>query len=112
MNAYYISQSINDMSISKLRCVKVYGGRLQYLAFFGFVSTVLLRTLAPSHLRFRNLIRTLDRTPFDGWSAHPKGLYLHRKTQHRNTRVSSGIRTHDPSNQAAKTYTLDRTAVI
>jgi hypothetical protein len=35
MKAYYISQSINDLSVSKLRCVKVYGGRLQYLAYFG-----------------------------------------------------------------------------
>jgi hypothetical protein len=35
MNAYYISQSINDLSVSKLRCVKVYGGRLQYLAWTG-----------------------------------------------------------------------------
>jgi hypothetical protein len=35
MNAYYISQSINDLSVFKLRCVKVYGGRVQYLAYFG-----------------------------------------------------------------------------
>jgi hypothetical protein len=31
MNAYYISQSINNLSVSKLGCVKVYGGRVQYL---------------------------------------------------------------------------------
>jgi hypothetical protein len=38
----------------------------------------------------------------------------HRTTLHRNTKTnihsSSGIGTHDPSNQAAKTYALDRTA--
>jgi hypothetical protein len=34
MNSYYISQSINDLSVSKLCCGKVYGGRLQYLAYF------------------------------------------------------------------------------
>jgi hypothetical protein len=43
-----------------------------------------------------------------------QNLCLHRTTQHRNTRTnthaSSGIRTHDPSNQAAKTYALDRAA--
>jgi hypothetical protein len=38
MDAYYISQSINDLSVSKLRCVKVYGGRVQYFSYFGFVS--------------------------------------------------------------------------
>jgi hypothetical protein len=37
-NAYYISQSINDLRVSKLCCVKVYGGRVQHLAYFGFVS--------------------------------------------------------------------------
>jgi hypothetical protein len=43
-----------------------------------------------------------------------QGLYLHRTTQHRKTRKNihalSGIRTHDPSNQLAKTHTSDRTA--
>jgi hypothetical protein len=37
-------------------------------------------------------------------------------TQHRNTRTNihalSGIRTHDPSNQPAKTHTSDRTATV
>jgi hypothetical protein len=59
-------------------------------------STVLVRTLAASHRRFRNLIRTCVRTPLDKWSARRKGLYLH------------GIRTHGPNNQAAKTYALGR----
>jgi hypothetical protein len=74
-------------------------------------STVLVRTLAATHSRFRNVIKTLGltlMTPLDEWSAHRKGLYLRRTTQHRNTKTnihaSSGIRTQDPSNQAAKTY--------
>jgi hypothetical protein len=66
-------------------------------------STVLVRTLATSSRRFLNLIRTLGRTLLDKWSAHCKGLYLHRTTQHRNTKTnihaSSVIWTHDPSNQ-------------
>jgi hypothetical protein len=74
-------------------------------------STVLVRTLAASHQRFRNLIKTFGKTPLDEWSARRKGLYLHRTTQHRNTKTnihaSSGIRTHGPSNQAAKPYALE-----
>jgi hypothetical protein len=53
-------------------------------------------------------------TPLDVRSAHRKGLYVHRPTQHRNTKrniyAPRVIRTHDPSNQAAKTYVLDRAA--
>jgi hypothetical protein len=68
--------------------------------------------MAAAHRRFRNLIKTRGRTTLDEWSARRKGLYLHRTTQHRNTKTnihaSSGIRTHDPINQAAKTYALDR----
>jgi hypothetical protein len=45
-----------------------------------------------------------------------QGLYLHRTTQHRKTRTNihalSGIRTHDPSNQPAKTHASDRTATV
>jgi hypothetical protein len=68
-------------------------------------------TLAASHRRFRNIIiKTHGRTPLDEWSTLRKGLYLHRTTQHRNTKTnihaSSGIGTHDLSNQAA----LDRAA--
>jgi hypothetical protein len=43
-----------------------------------------------------------------------QGLYLHRTTQHRKTRKNihalSGIRTHDPSIQEAKTHALDLAA--
>jgi hypothetical protein len=76
--------------------------------------TVFVRTLSASHRRFHNLIKTLGRTPLDDWSARRKGLYLHTTTQHRNTKTnihaSSGIRPHDPSFQAAKTYALDGAA--
>jgi hypothetical protein len=45
-----------------------------------------------------------------------QGLYLHRTTQHWKTRTKihalSGIRTHDPSNQPAKTHASDRTATV
>jgi hypothetical protein len=45
-----------------------------------------------------------------------QGLYLHRTTQHRKTRTNihtlSGIRTHEPSNQPAKTHASDRTATV
>jgi hypothetical protein len=66
-------------------------------------STALVRTLATSHRRFRNL----SKTPLDEWSARRKGLYLHPTTQQRNIKINihalSGIRTHDASNQEAKT---------
>jgi hypothetical protein len=75
-------------------------------------STALVKTLTASHRTFCSLTKTHGRTPLDEWSARRKGLYLHRTTQHRNTKTniqaSSGIRTHDPSNQAAKTYALDQ----
>jgi hypothetical protein len=45
-----------------------------------------------------------------------QGLYLHGTTQHRKTRTNihalSEIRTHDPSNQPAKTQASDRTAAV
>jgi predicted component of type VI protein secretion system len=45
-----------------------------------------------------------------------QGLFLHRTTQHRKTRTNilalSGIRTHDPRNQPAKTHASDRTAAV
>jgi hypothetical protein len=51
---------------------------------------------------FRHIVGLLGRV-----ISPSQGLYLHRTTQHRKTRtnihVLSGIRTHDPSNQPAKT---------
>jgi hypothetical protein len=46
--------------------------------------------------------------------SQPQSLYLRRIMQHRNTKTNihawSGIRIHDPINQVAKTYALDRVA--
>jgi hypothetical protein len=74
-------------------------------------SSVALQSLqgpCPPHTRGFVIIKTHGKTPLDEWSARRKGLYLHRKTQHRNTKTnihaSSGIRTHGPSNQPAKIY--------
>jgi hypothetical protein len=45
-----------------------------------------------------------------------QGLYLHRTTLHRKMRTNIhaliGIRTHDPSNQPAKTHASDFTATV
>jgi hypothetical protein len=72
------------------------------------VSTVLLRILVASHRKFRNLIKTLGKTPLNEWLARRKGLYLRKTTLHRNTKTniyaSSGILTHDPSNQRGRSY--------
>jgi hypothetical protein len=52
-------------------------------------------------------IQTHSRTPLDEWSARRRDLYLHRTGQHNieiqetNIHAPSGIRTRDPSNQAA-----------
>jgi hypothetical protein len=50
-------------------------------------STVLVRTLAASHRRFRNLTKILGRTPLDGLPARRKSLYLHRTIRHRNIKT-------------------------
>jgi hypothetical protein len=60
---------------------------------------------------FRHMVGLLGRV-----ISPSQGLYLHRTTQHRKTRTNirafSGIRTHDPSNQPAKTSASDRTATV
>jgi hypothetical protein len=60
---------------------------------------------------FRHMVGLLGRV-----ISPSQGLYLHRTTQHRKTRTNNhafnGIRTHDPSNQPAKTYVSDRTATV
>jgi hypothetical protein len=59
---------------------------------------------------FRHMVGLLGRV-----ISPSQGLYLHRTTHHRKTRTNihalSGIRTHDPSNQPAKTHASDRTAL-
>jgi hypothetical protein len=60
---------------------------------------------------FRHMVGLLGRV-----ICPSQGFYLHRTTQHRKTRTNihalSGIRTHDPSNQPAKTQASDRTATV
>jgi hypothetical protein len=60
---------------------------------------------------FRHMIGLLGRV-----ISPSQGLYLHRTTQHRKTWTNihalSGIRTHDPSNQRAKTHASDPTATV
>jgi hypothetical protein len=60
---------------------------------------------------FRHMVGLLGRV-----ISPSQGLYLHRTTQHRKTRTNihalSGIRTHDPSNQPAKTHASDCTATV
>jgi hypothetical protein len=60
---------------------------------------------------FRHMVGLLGRV-----ISPSQGLYIHRITQHRKTRTNihalSGIRTHVPSNQPAKTHTSDRTAAV
>jgi hypothetical protein len=59
---------------------------------------------------FRQMVGLLGRV-----ISPSQGLYLHR-TQHRKTRTNihalSGIRTHDPSNQPAKTHASDSTVTV
>jgi hypothetical protein len=51
---------------------------------------------------------TLGRTPLNEWSARRRGRYLHntKQTQETNIHDFSGIRTRDPSNQAASDLRL------
>jgi hypothetical protein len=71
-------------------------------------STVLARTLAASHRRFRNLIKTLGGTSDQPVAKASTYTGQSNTETQRNIHASSGIRTHDPSNEAAKTYALDR----
>jgi hypothetical protein len=60
---------------------------------------------------FRHMVGFLGRV-----ISPSQGPYLHRTTQHRKTRTNihalSGIRTHDPSNQPAKSHASDSTATV
>jgi hypothetical protein len=70
----------------------------------------------PPLLRFPNHTQ-LDihgRTPLDKWSAHRRGLYLHRKTQHISTRQttmpSAGFEPAIPATKRLQTYALEHMA--
>jgi hypothetical protein len=83
--------------------------------FFSCGSTVLLDPGRLTYSRFLELFRHM--VGLLGRVISPsQGLYLHSTTQHKKTRTNihalSGIRTHDPSNQSAKTHASDRTATV
>jgi hypothetical protein len=60
---------------------------------------------------FRHMVGLLGRV-----ISPSQGIYLYGTTQHRKTRTNihtlSGIRTHDPSNQPAKTHASNLTATV
>jgi hypothetical protein len=64
--------------------------------------------------RLLNVYYTLDRTPFDEGSSCRKGLYLHRTTQHINTRQTSmpsaRFEPSIPATKRPQTYALGRAA--
>jgi hypothetical protein len=68
-------------------------------------STLLVRTLTASHRKFRHAVGLLW-TSYQSITKASTYTEQHNTTQHRNTKTnihaSIGIRTHDPSNQAAK----------
>jgi hypothetical protein len=83
-----------------------------------FFSVALQSLLDPGRLTYRRFLELFRHTVgLLGRVINPsQGLYLHRTTQHRKTRTNihalSGIRTHDPSNQPAKTHASDCTATV
>jgi hypothetical protein len=67
-------------------------------------------------LTYRRFLELFRQTVGLGRVISPsQGLYLHRTGQHNTEKriyALSGIRTHDPSNQPAKTHASDRTATV
>jgi hypothetical protein len=51
---------------------------------------------------------TFHRTPWTSDQPVTRRLPTRDNTTQKNTHASSGTRAHDPSNQVAKTYALDR----
>jgi hypothetical protein len=86
-----------------------------FVTFFFPVALQSLKDLGRLTYRFldlfRHMVGRLGRV-----ISPSQGLYLHRARQHRKTWANihalSGIRTHDPSNQPAKTHASDRTATV
>jgi hypothetical protein len=86
-----------------------------YVFFFPLALQSLKDLGRLTYMRFLELLRHI--VGLLGRVIRPsQGLYLHRTTQHRKTRTNihalSGIRTHNPSNQPAKTHASDRTATV
>jgi hypothetical protein len=87
-----------------------------FLGIFFFVALQFLKDLDHvTYRRFLELFRLMVGLLGRVFSPS-RGLYLHRTTQHRKTGTNihalSWIRTHDLSNQPAKTHASDRTASV
>jgi hypothetical protein len=98
-NVFSSSQSLQLAA----RCLFLHDNLVNNIFFLWHYNP--LWALSSSVLRFLNHTQTHGRTPLHEWSAHRRGLYLHRTTQNINTRdihALSGIRTRDSSNQAAR----------
>jgi hypothetical protein len=93
-----------------MRIAAVYTGHLLLIFSVALQSLVGLTYRRFLEL-FRHMVGLLRRV-----ISPSQGLYLRRTTQHRKMRTNihalSGIRTHDPSNQPAKTHASDRTAIV
>jgi hypothetical protein len=111
----------SESIVSELKCFMP--DRESYFSFYYIGTTVhpkpwpFWRTFLPIFRTFLNIL-TFSRTLWMGGVIYQpsQGLYLHRTTQHRKMRTyihaSSGIQTHDPNVQVAKTYTLDHAAAV
>jgi hypothetical protein len=66
--------------------------------------------VAPDHIQWQ----TLDRTSLDKWSARRSGLHLYntQRSQETNIHAPSGIRTCNPSKQAAEEPTPSETLPV
>lgn len=95
---YYLLSQTRQIGLPVNKTIYDFFG-LERLSSF---SDVLLKCL--------NIVNTKGRTPLDEGSALRNGLCRHKTTQHVNTKknmhASSGIQTHDPSKQVAKTHAL------
>jgi hypothetical protein len=92
--------------------------RIQYILYDFFFPVALQSfwTLAASHIG--GFLSYLDMwwDSLDEWSARRKASTYtgqhNTERQGTNIHALSGIRTHDPSNQPAKTHASDRTATV
>jgi hypothetical protein len=114
---YRVSQKdVNKRLIFRIiMCIHLFGIPCIYIVNFFFpVDLQSLKDLG--RLTYRRFLELFGHMVglFGRVISPSQGLYLHRTTQHRKTRTNihalSGIRTHDPNNQLAKTQASDRTA--
>jgi hypothetical protein len=117
--------AVNPKYISQLfMCALNLLFEINYLVINGRIILVILIFYGPTAqigrwlplLRFLNhkQLDTHGRTPLDEWSARRRGLYLHRTTQHINTRhismPSAGFEPAIPAPKRQQTYALARAA--